>query len=73
MKKNNECTDSDASVRQFRETIEAGMLGVNVGVSASMAFFPFPGWKDSFYGDLHANGTDSVGFYTRKKMVTARW
>lgn len=66
-------TDSGASVRQFRETIEAGMLGVNVGVPAPMAFFPFSGWKDSFYGDLHANGTDGVEFYTRKKMVTARW
>ncbi|MFC6601779.1 CoA-acylating methylmalonate-semialdehyde dehydrogenase [Ectobacillus funiculus] len=66
-------TDSGASVRQFRETIEAGMLGVNVGVPAPMAFFPFSGWKDSFYGDLHANGTDGVEFYTRKKMVTARY
>ncbi|UNT71704.1 CoA-acylating methylmalonate-semialdehyde dehydrogenase (plasmid) [Bacillus sp. N447-1] len=66
-------TDSGASVRQFRETIEAGMLGVNVGVPAPMAFFPFSGWKDSFYGDLHANGTDGVEFYTRKKMVTSRW
>ncbi|WP_143747456.1 aldehyde dehydrogenase family protein, partial [Marinococcus halophilus] len=53
--------------------IDAGMLGVNVGVPAPMAFFPFSGWKDSFYGDLHANGKDGVEFYTRKKMVTARW
>lgn len=66
-------TDSGASVRQFRETIESGMLGVNVGVPAPMAFFPFSGWKDSFYGDLHANGTDGVEFYTRKKMLTSRW
>ncbi|MEH7265950.1 CoA-acylating methylmalonate-semialdehyde dehydrogenase, partial [Priestia megaterium] len=63
-------TDSGASVREFRENIESGMLGVNVGVPAPMAFFPFSGWKDSFYGDLHANGTDGVEFYTRKKMVT---
>ncbi|MER2171319.1 MAG: CoA-acylating methylmalonate-semialdehyde dehydrogenase, partial [Psychrobacillus psychrodurans] len=61
-------TDSGASVREFRENIESGMLGVNVGVPAPMAFFPFSGWKDSFYGDLHANGTDGVEFYTRKKM-----
>ncbi|MEC1066637.1 CoA-acylating methylmalonate-semialdehyde dehydrogenase [Priestia megaterium] len=66
-------TDSGASVREFRENIESGMLGVNVGVPAPMAFFPFSGWKDSFYGDLHANGTDGVEFYTRKKMVTARY
>ncbi|MBZ6486467.1 CoA-acylating methylmalonate-semialdehyde dehydrogenase [Priestia aryabhattai] len=66
-------TDSGASVREFRENIESGMLGVNVGVPAPMAFFPFSGWKDSFYGDLHANGTDGVEFYTRKKMVTTRW
>jgi malonate-semialdehyde dehydrogenase (acetylating)/methylmalonate-semialdehyde dehydrogenase len=66
-------TDSAAAVRQFRETIDAGMLGVNIGVPAPMAFFPFSGWKDSFYGDLHANGTDGVEFYTRKKMVTARY
>ena len=66
-------TDSGASVREFRDNIESGMLGVNVGVPAPMAFFPFSGWKDSFYGDLHANGTDGVEFYTRKKMVTARY
>ena len=66
-------TDSSSAVRQFRETIDAGMLGINLGVPAPMSFFPFSGWKDSFYGDLHANGTDGVEFYTRKKMVTARY
>ncbi|PZM63327.1 CoA-acylating methylmalonate-semialdehyde dehydrogenase [Paenibacillus dendritiformis] len=66
-------TGSGAYMRQFREHIDAGMLGVNVGVPAPMAFFPFSGWKDSFYGDLHANGTDGVEFYTRKKMITTRW
>lgn len=66
-------TTSGANMRQFRETIDAGMLGVNLGVPAPMAFFPFSGWKKSFYGDLHANGTDGVEFYTRKKMVTTRW
>ncbi|EES74323.1 methylmalonate-semialdehyde dehydrogenase (acylating) [Paenibacillus sp. oral taxon 786 str. D14] len=66
-------TSSGANVRTFRETIDAGMLGINLGVPAPMAFFPFSGYKKSFYGDLHANGTDGVEFYTRKKMVTARW
>ncbi|GIP35326.1 CoA-acylating methylmalonate-semialdehyde dehydrogenase [Paenibacillus sp. J2TS4] len=66
-------TMSGSHARQFREQIDAGMLGVNLGVPAPMAFFPFSGWKKSFYGDLHANGTDGVEFYTRKKMVTARW
>ncbi|GAA4714711.1 CoA-acylating methylmalonate-semialdehyde dehydrogenase [Brevibacillus fulvus] len=66
-------TQNGSHVRKFREEIDAGMLGVNLGVPAPMAFFPFSGWKHSFYGDLHANGTDGVEFYTRKKMVTARW
>ncbi|SHJ86293.1 CoA-acylating methylmalonate-semialdehyde dehydrogenase [Alicyclobacillus tolerans] len=65
-------TDSASAIRQFREEIDAGMLGVNIGVPAPMAFFPFSGWKDSFYGDLHANGKDGVNFYTRRKMVTVR-
>ncbi|CAM3386564.1 CoA-acylating methylmalonate-semialdehyde dehydrogenase [Marinicrinis lubricantis] len=66
-------TDSAKAVRQFREEIDAGMLGINLGVPAPMAFFPFSGYKKSFYGDLHANGKDGVEFYTRKKMVTARY
>jgi malonate-semialdehyde dehydrogenase (acetylating) / methylmalonate-semialdehyde dehydrogenase len=66
-------TESGRSVRYFRENIEVGMLGVNLGVPAPMAFFPFSGWKNSFYGDLHANGSDGVEFYTRRKMLTARW
>ncbi|WP_150270117.1 CoA-acylating methylmalonate-semialdehyde dehydrogenase [Paenibacillus tepidiphilus] len=66
-------TDSAKAVRQFREEIDAGMLGVNLGVPAPMAFFPFSGYKQSFYGDLHANGRDGVEFYTRKKMITARY
>lgn len=66
-------TDSASDIRQFRETIDAGMLGINLGVPAPMAFFPFSGYKDSFYGDLHTNGKDGVNFYTRKKMVTARY
>ncbi|MFZ3578706.1 CoA-acylating methylmalonate-semialdehyde dehydrogenase [Virgibacillus sp. DJP39] len=66
-------TKDGGNVRTFRETIDAGMIGVNIGVPAPMAFFPFSGWKDSFYGDLHANGKDGVEFYTRKKVVTTRW
>ncbi|GGA14130.1 methylmalonate semialdehyde dehydrogenase [acylating] 2 [Paenibacillus marchantiophytorum] len=66
-------TENAKAVRKFREEVEAGMLGVNVGVPAPMAFFPFSGWKDSFYGDLHANGKDGVEFYTKKKMITARY
>jgi len=66
-------TDSAKAIREFRETIDAGMLGINLGVPAPMAFFPFSGWKHSFYGDLHANGEDGVAFYTRKKMMTARY
>lgn len=65
-------TDSAKAIREFRENIDAGMLGVNVGVPAPMAFFPFSGWKKSFYGDLHANGPDGIEFYTRKKMITSR-
>ncbi|MDQ0899687.1 CoA-acylating methylmalonate-semialdehyde dehydrogenase [Paenibacillus sp. V4I7] len=66
-------TENAKVVRKFREEVEAGMLGVNVGVPAPMAFFPFSGWKDSFYGDLHANGKDGVEFYTKKKMMTSRY
>ncbi|WP_298830108.1 CoA-acylating methylmalonate-semialdehyde dehydrogenase [uncultured Planococcus sp.] len=65
-------TDSAKAIRKFREEIDAGMLGINLGVPAPMAFFPFSGYKKSFYGDLHANGRDGVEFYTRKKMMTAR-
>jgi malonate-semialdehyde dehydrogenase (acetylating) / methylmalonate-semialdehyde dehydrogenase len=66
-------TTSGEAARAYRWGIEAGMLGVNVGVPAPVAWFPFSGWKDSIDGDLHANGTDAVDFYTRKKVVTSRW
>ena len=66
-------TTSGAAARAYRAGVEAGMLGVNVGVAAPVAWFPFSGWKDSLDGDLHANGTDAVDFYTRKKVVTSRW
>ena len=66
-------TTSGAAARSYRYAVEAGMLGVNVGVAAPVAWFPFSGWKDSIDGDLHANGADAVEFYTRKKVVTSRW
>ena len=66
-------TTSGDAARRYRYEVEAGMLGVNVGVAAPVAWFPFSGWKDSIDGDLHANGGDAVEFYTRKKVVTSRW
>lgn len=61
------------SIRYFRENMDAGMLGINLGVPAPMAWFPFSGWKDSFYGDLHVNGKDGIEFYTHVKTVTAQY
>ncbi len=66
-------TSSGGNAREFKRRAEAGMLGVNIGVAAPMAFFPFTGWKDSFFGDLHATGADGFRFYTRQKVVTSRW
>ncbi|GAB3056564.1 CoA-acylating methylmalonate-semialdehyde dehydrogenase [Salinicoccus sesuvii] len=66
-------TDSATSIRYFRENVDAGMLGINLGVPAPMAIFPFSGWKNSFFGSLHANGKDGINFYTRRKVVTARY
>jgi malonate-semialdehyde dehydrogenase (acetylating)/methylmalonate-semialdehyde dehydrogenase len=66
-------TTSGANARAFKRRAEAGMLGVNIGVAAPMAFFPFTGWKSSFFGDLHATGKDGIRFYTRHKVVTSRW
>jgi len=66
-------TTSGKAARHFKSRIDAGMIGINIGVPAPVAGFPFAGWKDSFDGDLHANGTDAFEFYTRKKVVTSRW
>ena len=66
-------TENGAAVRHFRERVEAGMLGVNVGVAAPMAFFPFNGLKESFFGDLHATGKDGVRFFTENKVEITRW
>lgn len=65
-------TNDARAIRYFRENIDAGMLGVNLGVPAPVAFFAFSGWKNSFYGDLHANGRDSVEFFTRRKVITSQ-
>ena len=66
-------TSSGAAARQFTRSIKCGMIGVNVGVPAPMSQFPFSGWNDSFYGDLHMQGTEGVMFYTRQKVVLSRW
>jgi malonate-semialdehyde dehydrogenase (acetylating)/methylmalonate-semialdehyde dehydrogenase len=66
-------TENAAAVRRYRHEVEAGMVGVNIGVAAPVAFFPFSGWKDSFLGDVHAHGPDAVDFYTRKKTITSRF
>jgi malonate-semialdehyde dehydrogenase (acetylating)/methylmalonate-semialdehyde dehydrogenase len=66
-------TTSGGAMRKFRYAAQAGMIGVNIGVAAPMSFFPFTGWKDSFFGDLHAHGRDAIEFYTEKKVVITRW
>jgi malonate-semialdehyde dehydrogenase (acetylating)/methylmalonate-semialdehyde dehydrogenase len=66
-------TSSGAAARKFRYEAEAGNIGINIGVAAPMAFFPFSGWKDSFFGDLHGQGMDAVEFFTQKKVVVERW
>ncbi len=66
-------TSSGAAARQFRYAADAGNIGVNIGVAAPMAFFPFSGWNESFFGDLHAQGRHGVEFYTQTKVVIERW
>jgi malonate-semialdehyde dehydrogenase (acetylating)/methylmalonate-semialdehyde dehydrogenase len=66
-------THSGAAARRFRHEVMAGNIGVNIGVAAPMAFFPFSGWKDSFFGDLHAQSRHAVEFYTQTKVVVERW
>src|ERR1700732_2726082 len=66
-------TSSGAAARRFRYEAPAGNIGINIGVAAPMAYFPFSGWKDSFFGDMHGQGRDSVEFYTDKKVVIERW
>jgi malonate-semialdehyde dehydrogenase (acetylating)/methylmalonate-semialdehyde dehydrogenase len=66
-------TASGSAARKFRYEVDAGNIGINIGVAAPMAFFPFSGWKDSFYGDMHGQGMDAVEFFTQKKVVVERW
>jgi malonate-semialdehyde dehydrogenase (acetylating)/methylmalonate-semialdehyde dehydrogenase len=61
------------AARQFKQHFNAGMIGINVGVPAPMAWFPFTGWNTSFFGDLHIQGTESIQFYTQQKMTMTRW
>ncbi len=66
-------TGSGGAARQFVREIQAGMLGVNVGVPAPMSLFSFSGWNHSFFGDLHVQGIEGIMFYTRQKCVLSRW
>ncbi len=66
-------TSSGAVARQFRHDVDAGNIGINIGVAAPMAFFPFSGWNESFFGDLHAQSRHGIEFYTQTKVVVERW
>jgi malonate-semialdehyde dehydrogenase (acetylating)/methylmalonate-semialdehyde dehydrogenase len=66
-------TSSGSAARRFRYEAPAGNIGINIGVAAPMAYFPFTGWKGSFFGDMHAQGRDAIEFYTDKKVVIERW
>jgi malonate-semialdehyde dehydrogenase (acetylating) / methylmalonate-semialdehyde dehydrogenase len=66
-------TSSGAAARKFRYEAEAGNIGINIGVAAPMAFFPFSGWKESFFGDLHGQGKHAIEFFTQTKVVVERW
>jgi malonate-semialdehyde dehydrogenase (acetylating)/methylmalonate-semialdehyde dehydrogenase len=66
-------TTSGAAARKFRNQATTGNVGVNIGVAAPMAYFPFSGWKGSFFGALHAQGRDAIEFYTDKKVIIERW
>ena len=66
-------TGSGAAARQFRYEVQSGNIGINIGVAAPMAFFPFSGWKDSFFGTLHGQSRHAVEFFTQTKVVVERW
>ncbi|MGB2137026.1 MAG: aldehyde dehydrogenase family protein, partial [Flavobacteriaceae bacterium] len=66
-------TSNGASARKFRNEADAGNIGINIGVAAPMAQFPFSGWKDSFFGDLHGQGKHAIEFFTQTKVVIERW
>ncbi len=66
-------TRDGAAARKFRYEADAGNIGINIGIAAPMAFFPFSGWKDSFFGDLHGQGKHAIEFFTQTKVVIERW
>jgi malonate-semialdehyde dehydrogenase (acetylating)/methylmalonate-semialdehyde dehydrogenase len=66
-------TSNGATARQFRYEVNSGNVGINIGVPAPMAYFPFSGWRESFFGDLHAQGFHGIEFYTETKVVIERW
>lgn len=66
-------TSSGAAARKFRHDVQAGNVGINIGVAAPMAYFPFSGWKESFFGTLHGQGQHAVEFFTQRKVVIERW
>ena len=66
-------TSSGSAARKFRYEAQAGNIGINIGVAAPMAFFPFSGWRESFFGTLHGQGRHAVEFYTQTKVVVERW
>ena len=66
-------TNSGKAAREFKHRVKAGMIGINIGVPATMAMFPFTGWDESFFGDLHIQGREAVQFYTQQKVISTRW
>jgi malonate-semialdehyde dehydrogenase (acetylating)/methylmalonate-semialdehyde dehydrogenase len=66
-------TQSGKWAREFKHRVQAGDVGINIGIAAPVAFFPFSGWKDSFFGDLHGQGFDGINFFTERKVVISRW
>ena len=66
-------TQNGNAARQFTREVECGMIGINLGVPAPVALFPFSGWDESFFGDLHVQGKEGVMFYTQQKTVLSRW
>jgi malonate-semialdehyde dehydrogenase (acetylating)/methylmalonate-semialdehyde dehydrogenase len=66
-------TSSGYAARRFRHEADAGNIGINIGIAAPMAFFPFSGWRESFFGDMHGQGMDAVEFFTQKKVIVERW